>query len=254
MRSYSYSDLVDALCTVGIDSGQCVMVHSSLLHLGRMEDVKSSKLAAMHYSALREVLGPEGTVVVPTFNFGFCDGEVFDPETTPSVGMGVFSEYVRKLPDAVRSTHPMQSIAAIGPQAQFICDEDTKTAFDPSGSFAKMLDLNARGLLLGTTMHYFSLIHLVEEQTKVPYRFMKTFTAPYGPNKDLKSYAMFARDLDIDPRVKFLKVDVIMRKRNLIKEVQLGMGKVQSFDVDRVYAITLAKLKNDPNWLIGNEI
>ena len=254
MRSYSYSELVKALHATGVKDGQCVMVHSSLLHLGRMVNVKSSKLAAMHYSALREVLGAEGTVIVPTFNFGFCDGEAFDPKSTPSVGMGVFSEYVRKLPGTARSTHPMQSVAAVGPQAQKICDGDSETAFGPSGPFSKLLDLNAQGLLLGTTMKYFSLIHMVEEQLKVPYRFTKKFTAPYGPNKELKSYAMYARDLDIDPRVNFLKVDIEMRKRNLIKEVQVGMGKVQGFNVNRAYSVTLAKLKNDPNWLISNEI
>ena len=253
MKSYSYSELVEALCAAGVRDGQCVMVHSSLLHLGKMDDVESSKLAAMHYSALKEVLGPAGTVVVPTFNFGFCEGEAFDPEKTPSVGMGIFSEYIRKLPSAVRSTHPMQSVAAVGSRAQFICDGDSETVFGPSGPFSKVLNLNARGLLLGTTMQYFSFIHLVEEQVNVPYRFTKNFTAPYGPKKELKTYAMCVRDLDIDPRVNFLKVDAIMRKKNLIQEVQLGMGKVQSFDVDRIYSITLAKLKTDPNWLISNE-
>lgn len=250
MKSYSYSELVEALYAAGVYDGLCVMVHSSLLHLGRMENVKSSKLAAMHYSALREVLGTEGTVIVPTFNFGFCDGEAFDPKSTPSVGMGIFSEYVRNIPDTVRSSHPMQSVAAVGPQAQFICDGDSETAFDSSGPFSKLLTLNARGLLLGTTMQYFSLIHLVEEQLKVPYRFTKIFTAPYGPNKELKSYAMYARELDSDLRVDFLKVDAIMRKQNLIKEVQVGMGNIQGFDVDSVYSITLTKLKHDPYWLV----
>ena len=253
MRSYSYSELVEALHATGVKDGQCVLVHSSLLHMGRMENVKSSELAAMHYSALRKVLGTEGTVIVPTFNFGFCDGEAFDPKSTPSVGMGIFSEYVRNLTGSVRSTHPMQSVAAVGPQANFICDGDSETAFGPFGPFSKLLDLNARGLLLGTTMKFFSLIHLVEEQQKVPYRFTKKFTAPYGPNKELKSYAMYARDLDIDPRVNFLKVESLMRKKKLIKEVRVGMGKVLSFDVDHAYSVTLVKLKNDPYWLVDNE-
>jgi len=252
MKSYSYFELIEALQAVGITDGQSVVVHSSLMHLGRMKEVKSSNIAAMHYSALREVLGPAGTVVVPTFNFGFCRGEAFDPATTPSVRMGMFSEYVRKLPDAIRSKHPMQSLAAIGPQAEYICNGDALSAYSLDGSFAKLLELNVRGLLLGVTMRHFSFVHFVEEQVKVPYRFTKTFTAPYGPTKQMKSYCMYVRDLDIDPKLDFLKVGVAMCKKNMIQENVLGIGAVQSFDINDVYATTLANLKADPYWLVSD--
>lgn len=251
MKSYSYSELVDSLRAIGISDGQSVMVHSSLMHLGRMKEVKSSDIAAMHYSALREVLGPEGTVVVPTFNFGFCRGEAYDSEHTPSVRMGILPEYVRKLPSAVRSKHPIQSVAAIGPLAQYICEGDASSGYSPSGSFAKLLELNVRGLLLGTTMRHFSFIHFVEEKLKVPYRFTKTFTAPYGPTKKMKSYCMYVRDLDIDPRLDFSKVGVAMGERKMIQENLLGMGAVQSFEIFNAYAITLEKLKEDPYWLVS---
>ncbi len=68
----------------------------------------------MYLEAILEVIGPEGTLIVPTFNFGFAKGEPYDPLTTPSVGMGAFSEFVRRLPGALRTSHPMQSIAVVG--------------------------------------------------------------------------------------------------------------------------------------------
>lgn len=254
MRSYSYSELVNSLKAVGIDKGQSVAVHSSLLHLGRMNDVRTSDIAAMHYSALKEVLGTKGTVVVPTFNLDFCDGKAFDPLTTPSAAMGVLSEYVRKLPGAVRSTHPIHSVAAIGPQAEFICEGDPAIAFGPSGPFSKLLDLNARGLLLGTTIINFSMLHFIEEQAKVPYRFTKTYTAPYGPNQELKSYSRFIRDPNIAPDIDYFKVDAIMQKNQMIQETQVGTGKIQSFEAADIYSLTLAKLKTDPFWLVRNEV
>ncbi len=253
MRPYSYSELIDSLKAVGIDYGQSVMVHSSLLHLGRMKNVKTSDIAAMHYSALKEVLGSEGTVVVPTFNLEFCDGKAFDPLTTPSVAMGVLSEYVRKLPGAVRSTHPIHSIAAVGPQAKNICEGDSAIAFGPSGPCSKLLHLNARGLLLGTTIENFSMLHFVEEQAKVPYRFTKTYTAPYGHKKELKSYARYIRDPNIAPQINYFKVETILREKKLIQETQVGIGKIQSFDVDHIYSITLERLKKDPFWLVRIE-
>ena len=252
MKTYSFSELVNSLRAVGIDDGQCVMVHSSLLHLGRMNDVSASDNAAMHYSALKEVLGSNGTVIVPTFNLGFCDGNAFDPSTTPSAAMGILSEYVRNLPDAVRSTHPIHSIAAIGPQAEYICEGNPSIAFSSSGPFSKLLELNARGLLLGTTIINFSMIHFIEEQAKVPYRFLKSYTAPYGPTNELRTYARYIRDPEIAPHINYLKVGDIMRKENLIKEAQVGAGKIQSFNVNHIYSITLAKLTSDPLWLVRN--
>ena len=47
----------------------------------------------MYLEAIQEVIGPDGTLVVPTFNFGFARGERYDPAATPSKGMGAFSEY-----------------------------------------------------------------------------------------------------------------------------------------------------------------
>ena len=255
MKSYSYSELVDALRSVGIDDGQCVMVHSSLFHLGRMEKEKSSSdIAALHYSALMEVLGPNGTVVVPTFNLNFCEGEAYDPLTTPSVAMGSLSEYVRKLPDAVRTPHPIHSFAAIGAKAEYICDGNPDVAFSPSGPFPKLLDLSARGLLLGTTIENFSMIHFVEEQVKVPYRFKKTYTAPYGPRHEMKTYARYIRDPNIAPDINYFKVETTMRQHELIQDVQIGMGKILCFDVVRLHSVTLAKLKADPYWLVNDNI
>ena len=89
---------------------------------------------------------------------------MFDPATTPSKGMGGFSEFVRTLPGARRSPHPMQSVAAIGPLADVICKTDTASSFDPGGPFSILLECGARGLLLGAPMQSFSLVHLAEER------------------------------------------------------------------------------------------
>lgn len=65
--------------------------------------------------ALREFVGPSGTLVVPTCTSG--EGRpkpTFDPANSPSE-MGAFSEYFRKLPGVVRSHSPTHSVAALGP-------------------------------------------------------------------------------------------------------------------------------------------
>ncbi len=126
--------LADDLRRLGVRPGQDLLVHTSLSSLGPVAGGPATLLEALRTAA------PGATIVVPTHTAGnstsstryrvatagLTDARLagyvddmpgFDPAVTPSSGMGVFAEYVRKSPDAVRSTHPQTSFAAIGPRA-----------------------------------------------------------------------------------------------------------------------------------------
>lgn len=113
-----------------------MLVHSSLRRIRPDQGG-----AATVVCALLDVLGDEGTLVVPTqtawnsttsrhyldATAGLTPQEIvayrdampaFDPLTTPSSGMGAIAEYVRTMPDAHRSTHPHTSFAAVGALAK----------------------------------------------------------------------------------------------------------------------------------------
>ena len=95
-------DQVNACITgLGIRSGDGLLVHSAVQYLGRPQGG-----VGMYLEAIQEVIGEDGTVVVPTFNFAFANGERYDPDETPSQGMGSFSEYVRQHPQALRAAGP----------------------------------------------------------------------------------------------------------------------------------------------------
>ncbi len=61
------------------------------------------ELCELLLNAIREVIGQEGTLFVPTFSLSFARSEVFDPEHTPAIAgewntsVG-FSEYIRRQP------------------------------------------------------------------------------------------------------------------------------------------------------------
>jgi aminoglycoside 3-N-acetyltransferase len=254
MRTYHRDDLLGALRSVGGAEGGIMLVHSSLMALGLLEGYRPTDLARGVYDVLREVVGDGGTLVVPAFAWDFCKGLTYDPATTPSQGMGVLSEYVRTLPEARRSPHPMQSVAAVGPQAEAICAGDTLSSFAPGGPFAVLLSLGARGLLLGVPIQSFSLVHLVEERMRVPYRYWKDFTAPYGSleSAELRTYRMYVRDLALDPRLTLDPIEDVMAGRGQVATSQCGSGWIKGFTLNAFVAATEENLARDPYSLLQN--
>src|SRR5687768_2870661 len=105
------------------------MLHSSMHSVGFVAGGAQAVV-----QALLDVLGPEGTLVVPTHTpentdpAGWSRPPVpqawwatireetpgFDPDRTPSRWMGRIAETVRCWPGALRSDHPQVSCAAIG--------------------------------------------------------------------------------------------------------------------------------------------
>jgi aminoglycoside N3'-acetyltransferase len=253
MLKVNCEQVISALQSLGLQKGDGVMVHSALQFLGLPEGG-----IGIYYEALCAVLGIDegrGTLVVPTFNFGFAHGEPFDQAATPAEEMGVFPEYVRRQAGVRRSPHPMQSIAAIGRYADDLCSRDTSSAFDPGSAFERMAELDFKLLLLGADVRFTSLVHYPEQRAKVPYRYWKEFTGEVrliGKPPETRTYRMFARDLSLDPDVNCAPVRALLIGRGLWSAVKLNYGKVEACRFRDFVAAEEELLSKDPWALVTN--
>lgn len=252
VRRLRDGDLCAVLRSTGIEPGALVFVHSALFQLGRIEGVPIEQIPARLYHSLRECIGDRGTVAVPTFNFGFCNGETFDRQHTPSEEMGAFSEYVRTLPDARRSIHPMQSMAAVGPLAHELADRHTPGAFDDRSSFDALLDYDAHIVLVGCGIDAVSLVHWAEQRAGVPYRYWKEFSGRYRDENRIgrQTFRMYVRDLDRNPQLDLQPVARRLRRRGELRRFRAGQGAVESCRARHFAAEALKLLRRDPTALI----
>lgn len=125
--------------------------------------------AAGLLDALRAAIGPPGTLVMPAMT-GTCRPEPFDARRSPSRGMGVLAEALRRAPGALRSPHPTSSFAALGPQAAAITAAQPLTP--PHGTdspIGRVHGLDGRILLLGVGHERDTTLHLAELLAGVPY-------------------------------------------------------------------------------------
>jgi aminoglycoside 3-N-acetyltransferase len=222
-----------ALQAVGIQPGDGALVHSAIQSLGQPQDG-----VGMYYTALCQVLDSpsglgqaspgRGTLAVPAFNFAFARGEPYDPQSTPSAGMGALSEYIRQRPEARRTPHPMQSLAVVGRYAADLAGRDTPSAFDQGSAYERMLELDFKLVLLGASIQAVSMLHYSEQRLPVPYRYWKDFTGAYRTADGWapRTYRMFVRDLQLDPKIELYPVQSALQTQGKWQSVPLSYGQV----------------------------
>ncbi|WP_030677275.1 aminoglycoside N(3)-acetyltransferase [Streptomyces cellulosae] len=176
--------LAGQLRELGVRPGDIILTHTSLSSLGW---VSGGAVAVVR--ALLDVLGPAGTLVVPTQTGDLSDPAVwrnppvpeewwetlratmpaYDPLVSPTLGVGVVPEVVRTWPGALRSAHPQTSFAALGPRAaEIVAGHAPDCRLGERSPLARLEELGARVLLLGAGYDSCTSFHLAEYRIPSP--------------------------------------------------------------------------------------
>jgi aminoglycoside 3-N-acetyltransferase len=159
------TDIRNKLSGLGINSGDTIMLHSSLSKIGYVDGGAQTVI-----NALRTIVGETGTIMMPAFpgvgfNYDYLKtSPVFSLDNSPSK-MGVITETFRKLPGVKRSLHPTDSVVALGPQSEFLTDTHfgQLTPYNLNSPFYKLCQLNGKIILLGVDFNSLTNLHTVED-------------------------------------------------------------------------------------------
>ena len=160
---FTISSLAADLQNIGLETGDMVVVHSSMKQIGG--EIEGGPGAVIQ--ALLQVIGDSGTLLMPVFT---KPATFVDLNTAPS-RLGLITETFRTWPGVMRSNDATHSVAAIGPlAAQVIAGHELVSPLDAESPLHTMCKLGGKVLHLGTDLCSCSLLHVAESMVPVPYQ------------------------------------------------------------------------------------
>ena len=224
-KGFVFKDVANALKKAGIKNGDTLMVHADLARFGKLGEITDKKeFANIFIDAFLKVIGKNGTLIVPTFTYSFCNNEVYDKENTPSKA-GLFTEELRIRKGAFRSLHPIFSVAAVSKRAKELTSNLSKNSFGKGSIYDRLSKIkNSKYVIFGVDYFSCTQIHYIEEKLKVPYRYVKKFKGKIKDNNKIydDEYEYYVRRLDQDSTPSFDKIENYLFKKELLKKIQLG--------------------------------
>ncbi len=209
-------EIAEGLRSLGLKEGSIVLLHSSFLSLGKVKNGPGEVI-----KAFLDVIGKEGTILVPAFG-----------------QLGVLVEEVKHLPGAIISSCPVGTVAAYGPAAKALCQDHWKaeTAHGKDTPYTRLADRGGFICLLGVDQDRNTSLHSIEALLKLPYlsTVSRTFKNPSGKEvtREYKFYPGPHRD--------FIGIDRLLLDSGAMKVQRIGNAQVRLIDSAQMFEVLLA--------------
>lgn len=244
LPTLSATHVARALVGCGVTAGDVVFLHIDDTVAGLLPPMPAAERFELLISAALDVIGPKGTLVMPTYTYSFARGEVFDRALSSST-LGAVSEYFRRRPGVRRSAHPMYSVAACGRYAAAFADADVKDCFGPDSAFGVLHWLDGKVVCAGRGLHRLAFSQYIEQSNGVDYRSFRRFrgvvAAPDGTLRPSK-VRCYVRDPKRTGEGDCSRLFAWVRDMGLLRTAPLGSAGLRAIDADDLYSAGLAML------------
>jgi aminoglycoside 3-N-acetyltransferase len=251
-RPVDQAEITAALQALGLRTGNHVLVHSSLSSLGHVAGG-----AATVVESLLRVVGPDGTVLVPTLTGNEDVGPdavvVFDVGSTPG-WTGAVSECLRTWDGARRSRHPTHSVAALGAGADHFTrgHEDCVTPCGPGSPYALLAeDQDGVILLLGCDHESNTTWHHVEELAGVDYHLQRRPVRAEIRDGEWTGSGDYWMHRYGSPR-RFGAIEPLLQQRGRQVQGQVGEARARLMSAAGAVSIGVEVLRADPLFFLAD--
>jgi aminoglycoside N3'-acetyltransferase len=234
-REMTIGEVAGQLRALGVKEGGVLLVHTSFRAVRPVQGGPAGLI-----EALRAALGPEGTLVIPSWTGD--DMNPFDPATTAAAeDLGIVPDTFWRMPGVVRGGHAF-AFAAAGPLAERVTAGPLPLPpHIPDSAVGRVHDLDGQVLLLGVHHDADTTIHLAELMADVPYRAPHHITVLQGGRPVRLEYGENDHCCD-----RFKLADEWLRERGLQAEGPVGHAHARLFRSRDVVAVTVERLRHHP--------
>ncbi len=249
-RAISQQDLSRALTELSVPGEKLLVVVSDLALFGDLEHGDDGDGAELqcYVDILQNVLGGSGTLVAPTFTYAReGPGSPYIHETSVSE-TGALSEHIRRLDGSIRSIHPVFSFAAIGGEAESLCETVSGHSYGYDSTAHRLLERDAFVISLGLSPHIGAFfLHVAEVMAGVPYRYTKTLDIDVYVQGGLidRSFFHFVKYRNVDVELDTNRLVDRLIRRDLLGYRPLGVSGVWAYRARDLFNTTTDLLKRN---------
>ena len=241
-------DLVNQFKASGIESGDVLLVHSSLSKIGFVENGPKDFV-----DALLEVVGPKGHILMPnspnaSFQLDYVQQLSFFDVQNDASKLGAITEYFRTLTQAMRSEHPTEPVSCIGPEANFFVGSHfgNLTPYNENSPFFKVSKMKGKILYVGVTLDNAGTnLHTLEdavEDFKFPIYHPAIFDVQVktkdGTIKSMKTKVhnpLWSKKRQCDGLLP------LFVEKNAAKKVKIGQAETWIMDAEKMFEVMLSE-------------
>jgi len=231
--SYDSKQLLERLRSLGVRSGDSVMLHSAFGpqygFRGTIEELTG---------VFVEAVGPQGNLLMVSLPYRTSSLQylsklkTFDVRKTPSM-MGLVSEYFRHRPDVLRSLHPTHPVLVHGVRAEWFVagHEDCEYPCGPGTPFERLEQVDGKAVFYNVPFATFTFFHYLEHRVSAEMPFPLYTDEPFivpvingeGESATVTTYVFSQEAIR---RRRFHVLESELRRRRLIKECRVGNSRL----------------------------
>ena len=224
-KGLSRKEIEEGLRELGLVEGDVVLLHSSLASFGHVDGGAPTVV-----EAFLAVLGQDGTLVVPAFG-----------------SFGAIADVVRQSSEAVHSLHPLASVAAIGADADYICQDHWKaeTAHGKDTPYMRVAELGGYVCLAGVDQDRNTSLHTAEALLELPYLSERTATFDTPEGQVTQTWKHFP-----GPHRDFIALDRLLRERGVMRRGRIGASVVRLMKSQKMLDVCIEAGTADPTFVL----
>lgn len=239
---------------LGVNLGQAFKFYKDEIFQNSSLNNARETCSKLVFRAIMDRVGPEGTIICPTFSFNFIKTKIFNIYKSKS-DLGYFENFFLNQKKIIRSHHPIYSIAVWGKNKEII-NPCGGFSFGANSPFSNFIKYNVKFLNVGIKwIDTCTYLHHLEHLNGINHRFYKPTIGKiiYKGKSKTDTFYNPVRFMRLKSKKAEYKIEKYLKNNFLIKETKdkIYCSSIKAKDV---HDIGLKVLQKKPSYFMSKNV